>query len=58
MRAGASTGGVVLSSTLPSRDSAAGSALAMENVMDIPDLNFRAQALGDRGNVVRADLRL
>jgi hypothetical protein len=49
VRAGASAGGVVSSSTLPSRDSVAGSALAMVNVMDILDLNFRAQALGDKG---------
>ena len=49
VRAGASAGGVVSSSTLPSRDSAAGSALAMVNVMDILDLTFRAQALGDKG---------
>ncbi len=49
MRAGASAGGVMSSCTLPSRDSAAGSALAMVNVMDILDLNFSAQALGDTG---------
>ena len=35
--------------SLPSRDTAAGSALAMVNVMDILDLNFSAQAPGEKG---------
>ena len=37
------------SCTLPSRDSAAGSALAMVHVMDILDLKSSAQALGGTG---------
>jgi hypothetical protein len=50
----------MLSCTLPSRpgDSVAGSALALIDIEDIPNLHFKAQAPGEGDNVVRADLHL
>ena len=48
----------MLSCTLPSRDSVAGSALALLDIEDIPNLHFKAQAPGEGDKVVRADLHL
>jgi hypothetical protein len=56
--ADASAGAVMLSCTLPSRDSVAGSALALIDIEDIPNLHFKAQAPGEGDKVVRADLHL
>ncbi len=48
VRAGANSGGVLSRCILSSRDSAAGSAHALMDVMDILNLYFSTQALGGK----------